>query len=138
MNIRSLVTIACGIATSAVFAQAPMPQMPPMPGMPGQQMSPMEQMQRRNTQNQAIDLNRGQRLYNTHCVSCHGTNGIPTVPNAPNFMMRQGLDKPDYELRQSLMTGTNMRTGRNHIPPYMGVVKDQEMLEIIQYIRIIR
>ena len=139
MSIRSLIAIVLTGVSMSVLAQVPMPPMPPMPGIPGQQqLSPMEQMQRRNTANQSIDLTRGQRLYNTHCVACHGANGMPTVPNAPNFMMRQGLDKPDFELRQTLLTGTNMRTGKNHVPPYMGVIKDQEMLEVIQYIRIIR
>lgn len=86
----------------------------------------------------AVDLARGQRLYNTHCASCHGLNGMPVVPNAPNFAMRERLSVPDVELSQSLMTGMNMRTGKGHMPPYLGMIKDQEMMDILQYIRLIR
>lgn len=86
----------------------------------------------------AADLARGQRLYNMHCASCHGVNGMPVVPNAPNFAMRERLAVPDVELSQTLMNGMNMRTGRSHMPPYIGLLKEQEMMDVLQYIRLIR
>lgn len=132
MKTRFVMTCAVLLAPLSTLAQQPMPM--PMPGMPPQMQPPL----RRGQQLQPLDMARGQRLYGMHCASCHGANGIPVVPNAPNFAMRQGMDKPDYELVQSLLTGMNMRTGKNHSPPYMGVLKEQEMTEIVQYLRIIR
>lgn len=86
----------------------------------------------------SIDLARGQRLYNMHCASCHGLNGQPVMPNLPNFAMRQGMEKPDFELMQIVMTGMNPKTGKNHLPPFVGRLKDQEMIDILQYIRVMR
>lgn len=86
----------------------------------------------------SIDLARGQRLYNMHCASCHGLNGQPVMPNLPNFAMRQGMEKPDFELMQIVMTGMNPKTGKNHLPPFIGRLKDQEVIDILQYIRVMR
>lgn len=85
-----------------------------------------------------LDLARGQRIYNMHCASCHGMNGSPVMPNLPNFAMRQGLDKPDFELMQIVLTGINQRTGKSHLPPFIGMIKEQELADVIQYIRVIR
>jgi mono/diheme cytochrome c family protein len=64
---------------------------------------------------QAIDLGRGQRLFNLHCAVCHGVNGIAVVPNAPNFAMRERLDQPDFMLMQSF------KVGKNTMPPFLGM-----------------
>ena len=85
-----------------------------------------------------LDLARGQRLYNMHCASCHGLNGMPVMPNLPNFAMRQGLDNPDFELMQIVLTGINQRTGKSHLPPFIGMIKEPELADVIQYIRVIR
>lgn len=81
---------------------------------------------------QAVDLARGQRLFNQHCAVCHGINGIPTVPNAPSFAMRERLDQPDFMLMQSV------KMGKNTMPPFFGLLKDDEIRDILQYIRILR
>lgn len=86
----------------------------------------------------SLDLARGQRLYNMHCASCHGLNGTPVMPNVPNFAMRQGLDKPEFELMQIVLTGINQRSGKSHLPPFIGMLKEPEVADIIQYIRVIR
>lgn len=80
----------------------------------------------------AIDLARGQRLYNLHCASCHGITGIPVMPDTPNLAMREGMNQPDFMLMQSL------KMGKKTMPPYFGILSDQELLDVIQYIRTIR
>ncbi|MCK9283268.1 MAG: cytochrome c [Rhodocyclaceae bacterium] len=80
----------------------------------------------------AIDLARGQRLYNLHCASCHGITGIPMMPDTPNLAMREGMNQPDFMLMQTL------KMGKKAMPPYFGILNDQEMLDVIQYIRTIR
>lgn len=80
----------------------------------------------------SLDLARGQRLFNLHCAACHGVNGLPVVPNAPSFAMRERLDQPDMMLMQSV------KMGKNTMPPFFGVLKDAEIIDILQYIRVIR
>jgi cytochrome c6 len=81
---------------------------------------------------QALDLARGQRLFNMHCAACHGINGMPVVPNAPSFAMRERLEQPDFMLMQSV------KIGKNTMPPFLGILQDQEIADILQYIRILR
>ena len=80
----------------------------------------------------AIDLARGQRLYNLHCASCHGVTGIPVMPETPNLAMREGMNQPDMVLIQSL------KTGKRNKPPFIGRLNDQELLDVIQYVRMMR
>lgn len=80
----------------------------------------------------AIDLGRGQRLFNLHCAACHGVNGIPVVPNAPAFAMRERLDQPDFVLMQSV------KMGKNTMPPFFGLLQDMEIADILQYVRTLR
>ncbi|MBL8488073.1 MAG: cytochrome c [Rhodocyclaceae bacterium] len=84
------------------------------------------------TQAQAIDLGRGQRLYNLHCASCHGVTGLPVLPEVPSFAMRERLDQPDMMLMRSV------KTGKNIMPPFLGLLKDPEIIDILQYIRTLR
>ncbi len=80
----------------------------------------------------AVDLARGQRLYNLHCASCHGITGIPVMPETPNLAMREGMSQPDVVLMQSL------KMGKKNKPPFFGRLNDQELLDVIQYTRVMR
>ena len=80
----------------------------------------------------SIDLVRGQRLYNQHCASCHGITGIPLTPQTPNLAMREGMNQPDFMLIQTL------KMGKGTMPPYLGMLKDEELLDIVQYTRMMR
>ena len=80
----------------------------------------------------AVDLVRGQKLYNLHCASCHGITGIPVTPGTPNLSMREGMSQPDIVIMQSL------KMGKNNKPPFFGRLNDQELQDIIQYTRTMR
>lgn len=80
----------------------------------------------------AINLARGQQLFNLHCASCHGVNGIPVAPNAPSFAMRERLEQSDMALMMSV------KMGKNTMPPFFGLLKDQEIADILQYVRTLR
>lgn len=80
----------------------------------------------------ALDLLAGQRLYNLHCASCHGVTGIPITPETPNLALREGMAQPDIVLMQTL------KVGKKAMPPYFGLLKDQDLLNIISYIRTMR
>lgn len=80
----------------------------------------------------AVDLARGQRLYNLHCASCHGITGIPVMPDTPNLAMREGMNQPDIVIMQSL------KMGKRNKPPFFGRLTDDELLDVVQYTRMMR
>lgn len=80
----------------------------------------------------ALDLARGQRLYNLHCASCHGITGVPVMPDTPNLAMREGMNQPDIVIMQSLKMGKRTK------PPFFGRLTDDELLDVVQYVRMMR
>jgi len=80
----------------------------------------------------AADMMRGQKVYMTHCVACHGPRGISVAPNTPNFAKGEGLSQPDMMLLQSV------KMGKKAQPPFFGILSDQEILDSLAYIRTVR
>lgn len=80
----------------------------------------------------ALDLLRGQRVFNMHCSVCHGMNGVPVIQQAPSFATKERLMQPDMMLVQSV------KTGKTLMPPFMGILKDEEILDAIHYARTLR
>ncbi|WP_455210085.1 c-type cytochrome [Kaarinaea lacus] len=71
----------------------------------------------------------GAKVYNEHCVGCHGANGKGVVASTPDFLQTNFLAKPDYELKNFI------RAGRGIMPSYQGILKDREIMDVIAYIR---
>ena len=80
----------------------------------------------------AVDLAQGQRVYNMHCAVCHGMNGIPVIQQAPSFSAKERLMQPDMVLLQSV------KMGKTLMPPFMGILKDDEILSALLYARNLR
>jgi mono/diheme cytochrome c family protein len=80
----------------------------------------------------ALDLQRGQRLYNQRCAVCHGMNGVPTIQQAPSFVTKERLIQPDNVLLQRI------QMGKNSCPPFMGSLKNDEIIDVIHYARNLR
>jgi mono/diheme cytochrome c family protein len=80
----------------------------------------------------ALDLLRGQRIYNQRCAVCHGLNGVPTIQQAPSFVTKERLMQPDMVLMQ------RVQMGKNSCPPFMGSLKNDEILDVIHYARTMR
>lgn len=80
----------------------------------------------------AVDLARGQRIYNTHCSVCHGLNGVPVIQQAPSFATKERLMQPDMLLIQSV------KSGKTVMPPFNGILKDDEILDALHYARMLR
>jgi cytochrome c6 len=78
------------------------------------------------------DLTRGSALYTKYCVNCHGANGIAVFPGAPSFARMERLMQPDPMLLNSV------KFGKRSMPAFAATLKDQEILDIIAYIRTIR
>jgi mono/diheme cytochrome c family protein len=81
---------------------------------------------------QAVDLARGQRVYNQRCAACHGLNGVPTIQPAPSFVTKERLMQPDMVLVQ------RVQRGKNVCPPFMGMLSNDEILDVLQYARTMR
>lgn len=78
---------------------------------------------------QASEIKKGKELYNTYCADCHGASGVSIMPDAPNFAKNEGLIKSDFELYDAISKGNNA------MPLYQGILSDQEILDVIAYIR---
>ena len=78
---------------------------------------------------QAADTVKGGRLYALHCISCHGGAGVKVAPGAPSFERGQGLQRPDFTLMELT------RSGKNAMPAFRGLLGNQEILDIIAYLR---
>lgn len=81
---------------------------------------------------QAVDLARGQRVYNQRCAACHGLNGVPTIQPAPSFVTKERLMQPDMVLVQ------RVQRGKNVCPPFLGMLSNDEILDVLQYARTMR
>ena len=77
----------------------------------------------------AADPNKGAALYAMHCATCHGAAGISVMLSAPNFAKNEGLMKPDEDLLVSI------KNGKAAMPSYRGILNDQEILNVIAYLR---
>lgn len=77
----------------------------------------------------AGDMHKGQQLYATHCAVCHGQSGISRMPGAPNFARQEGILKPDFTLLSTI------RSGRNAMPAFRGILSDRDIMDAIAYIR---
>jgi cytochrome c6 len=78
----------------------------------------------------AADPAKGQRLYASHCAACHGAEGRAKMPGAPDFNpSQQRLMRPDFTLLASI------RSGKNAMPAFQGILTDREILDVIAFLR---
>lgn len=77
----------------------------------------------------AADVFNGRQVYEMHCQTCHGENGESMMPGIPNFAFGDGLFQSDPDLLASI------REGKNMMPAYRGIIEDNEMLDVIAYLR---
>ncbi len=80
----------------------------------------------------AGDSKKGKKHYQSNCAQCHGTNGQPTLPRAANFTKKEGLRVSN----KSLMS--RIKKGGRACPAYSGILRDQEVLDLIAYLRTFR
>jgi cytochrome c6 len=77
----------------------------------------------------AADASHGRELYMANCAGCLGEEGLSTMQEAPNlarFDMRNQSDESLIEIIES---------GSGPMPPYIGILDDSEILDIVSYLR---
>jgi len=82
-----------------------------------------------STDAQAGNYYKGQTIYDSYCQSCHGNDGRGELSGAPNFTRGLSLMKPDSALFETVING------RNAMPGFQGVLKTEDIYDVISYIR---
>ena len=77
----------------------------------------------------AADIFNGREVYELHCETCHGSDGVSMDPGTPDFSRGESLFVPDTELVRRLREGSAMK------PAYRGLLSDAEMRDVIAYVR---
>lgn len=80
----------------------------------------------------AADLVKARANYDRYCAACHGVNGMSVMPDTPNLRMNQGLIQPDMQIV------TKLKQGGMRKPPMIGILSDQDLQDIVTYIRQMR
>lgn len=81
---------------------------------------------------QAADPGKGATLYGTHCAGCHGDRGEGVMPGVPDFSRGEAMMQPDRVLADSIIQGKSV------MPAFQGMLSDDEVLDVIAYIRTMR
>ena len=82
-----------------------------------------------STQLAASDLASGGKLYRIHCAKCHGANGKSVMAGAPDF------NRPGSLLQSERSLLTRIQSGKRACPAYRGILSEQEIFDVIAYIR---
>lgn len=77
----------------------------------------------------AADTNKGRQLYQTNCAICHGPTGKAVLPGTPNFDRGEGVLKPDFTLLAAI------RSGKNAMPAFQGIMSDRDIMDVIAFVR---
>ena len=77
----------------------------------------------------AADTREGWQIYEVNCAMCHGNQGISVMVNAPSFKRGEGLFQSDFVISE------HVKRGKNACPSYVGMFSDQQILNVIAYLR---
>jgi mono/diheme cytochrome c family protein len=80
----------------------------------------------------SADMAKAKQNYDRYCAACHGFNGMSITAGVPNLRMNEGLMQADFQIVQRLKMGTTKK------PPMLGILKDQELQDVVAYARTIR
>jgi cytochrome c6 len=78
---------------------------------------------------QAADTFKGKQLYTTNCLACHGATGKSVIPGAPSLDRGDAMMRPDFTLL------TAIRSGKNAMPAFRGIMTDRDIMDVIAYMR---
>ena len=90
-------------------------------------------------------IERGARLYQEYCMTCHGKDGVgePPIPwsiRRPDYVTAMPLDESshawhhgDENLVQMILKGTSR--SRTRMPNWEGVLSVEQTLDLVAYIK---
>ncbi|MEJ2181483.1 MAG: cytochrome c [Gammaproteobacteria bacterium] len=71
----------------------------------------------------------GSAIYAEYCVSCHGGDGAGEIAGTPSFRGGRLMAKPHSELVNKI------KYGKDLMPSFSGVLSDQQIDDVMAYIR---
>ena len=71
----------------------------------------------------------GSNIYTQYCVNCHGGDGRGEVAGTPSFREGRLMSRATSELMETV------RTGRNLMPSFRGILEEQQIDDVSTYIR---
>lgn len=77
----------------------------------------------------AGDIFRGKELYQQKCASCHGADGKPAMLGIPDFSRGEAVLKTYEELAEVV------RSGRGMMPGFRSQMKDQDVFDVVAFIK---
>lgn len=78
----------------------------------------------------ADDVAAGKIVYEGYCAACHGFDGIPIMPDTPNFAKAEKMEASDEELLNSIVNGKG-----DVMPPWLGILTEEQCAQVLAYIR---
>lgn len=85
-----------------------------------------------------VTLERGQKLYNTFCIVCHGSRGegdgtvVPKFPRPPSLLSEKVRNWPDGRIYHVITIGQNL------MPSYASQLDPTERWAVIHYVRVLQ
>lgn len=83
-------------------------------------------------------LARGQKMFNTYCIVCHGAGGagdgtiVPKFPRPPSLTSEKVVGWPDGRLFHVMTAGQNL------MPSYASQVDEEDRWAIAHYVRVLQ
>ncbi len=71
----------------------------------------------------------GSAVYTEYCVNCHGGDGAGEIAGTPSFRGGRLMAKGDMELRERI------RNGKDLMPSFRGVLSEEQIDDVVTYIR---
>jgi mono/diheme cytochrome c family protein len=72
-------------------------------------------------------IDAGETVYAYHCATCHGDDLIHTGDTTFDLRRLKADERPRFE--------NSVRNGKNQMPPWKGVLSDEEIDQLWHYIR---
>ena len=72
-------------------------------------------------------IDAGETVYAYHCATCHGDDLIHTGDTTFDLRRLKADERPRFE--------NSVRNGKNQMPPWKGVLSDDEIDQLWHYIR---
>jgi mono/diheme cytochrome c family protein len=73
-----------------------------------------------------VKVQKGEKVYNTYCYTCHGED---LVNSGQSFDLRK------LKVSERARFENSVQNGKNQMPPWKGVISEQDMDVIWAYIR---
>jgi len=80
----------------------------------------------------AADIYNGKSVYKQRCAICHGDRGKAVMPGTPDLSRQQGMQKSNSYLLKRL------KRGKGSCPPFGGILKDEQLNDVISFVRTMR